>query len=52
VGFNYLETLGIHLKEGRFFDPVLSTDRDSALVVNERFVQDMGWDHAVDQPVR
>ena len=43
VGFNYLETLGIRLKEGRFFDPVLSTDRDSALVVNEQFVQDMGW---------
>ena len=52
VGFNYLETLGIRLKEGRFFDPVLSTDRDSALVVNEQFVQDMGWEHAVDQPVR
>lgn len=52
VGFNYLETLGMRLKKGRFFDPVLSTDRDSALVVNERFVQDMGWEHAIDQPVR
>ena len=52
VGFNYLEILGIRLKEGRFFDPALSTDRDSALVVNERFVQEMGWDHAIDKPVR
>jgi hypothetical protein len=52
VGFNYLETLGIRLKEGRFFDPALITDRDSALVVNERFVQDMDWENAIDQPVR
>ncbi len=52
VGFNYLETLGIRLRKGRFFDPSLSTDRDAALVVNEKFVDEMGWQHPLEQTVR
>ncbi len=52
VGPNYLETVGARLQQGRFFRPDLSTDLDSAVVVNERFVREMGWDRAMDQTLR
>ena len=52
VGPNYLDVLGLRLREGRLFRLNLSTDREAALVVNERFVEEMGWQHAMDQPVR
>jgi len=52
VGFNYLETLKIRIKEGRLFDPKLATDRSLSVVVNEKFVQKMGWSRAINQPVR
>ena len=52
VGLDYLETIGVRLKEGRFFSSGLGTDLDSAMVVNERFAQEMGWSQAVDQTVR
>lgn len=52
VGMGYLETIGLRLKQGRFFRSDLSTDLDSALIVNERFVQEMGWQQAVDQTLR
>jgi len=52
VGQHYLETVGIRLQQGRFFRPDLSTDLDSTIVVNDRFVQKMGWQDAVDKVVR
>ncbi len=52
VGLDYLETIGVRLKEGRFFSSDLGTDLDSAMVVNERFAREMGWSQAVDQTVR
>ncbi len=52
VGLDYLEIIGVRLQEGRFFRADLSTDFDSAIVVNQRFVREMGWSRAVDQTVR
>ena len=52
VGINYLETLGIRLREGRFFKEEMSSDQDAALVVNAQFVQKMGWQNGIDQTVR
>ncbi|MFC2142204.1 ABC transporter permease [Acidobacteriota bacterium] len=52
VGLDYLETVGVRLKHGRFFRSDLSTDLDSAVVVNARFVREMGWEQAVDQTLR
>jgi ABC-type antimicrobial peptide transport system permease subunit len=52
VGLHYLETIGVRLKEGRFFREDLSTDLESSLIVNARFVHDMGWRQAVDKSVR
>ena len=52
VGLNYLETMGVPLKAGRFFDVALSTDLDEAVIVNETLVEAMGWDAPVGQVIR
>lgn len=52
TGFDYLETLGMRLKEGRFFLPDFLTDQDSSIVVNERFVQEMDWQSGSGRVVR
>ncbi len=45
--YDYLETYGIAVAEGRYFDPELSTDREACLL-NERAVRNMG----IDDPFR
>ncbi|MFC1725120.1 ABC transporter permease [candidate division KSB1 bacterium] len=52
VGHNYLETMGIRLKQGRFFNQGSSTDKDAAVIINETFVQNMGWKDAINQNLR
>ena len=52
TGLNYLETLGVRLKEGRFFLPDHVADLDSSIVVNERFLQEMGWQSGSGRVVR
>jgi len=42
---NYFQTMGIPLKEGRFFNTQDGSDKQ-AVVVNETFVKNMGWDDA------
>jgi hypothetical protein len=43
IGYNYIETLKLRLKEGRSFDPALSSDIDESVVVNEAFIRQAGW---------
>jgi len=52
VGSGYLETLGIRLRKGRLFNQDLSTDYEGTLIVNELFLQEVGWENAIDQTVR
>lgn len=49
VGYDYLETMNMRLKEGRFFDRTMSSDSVSAVVVNEHFVDAMGWTSPLSQ---
>lgn len=49
VGYDYLETMNIRLKEGRFFDRSMPSDSVASLVVNESFVRSMGWTSGVNQ---
>lgn len=44
VGFDYLEMMGVRLKEGRFFDRNIQSDVDNAMMVNDTFVRHMKWD--------
>ena len=49
VGFNYLETMNVQLKQGRFFDEAISSDKMESVIVNEAFVHKMGWKHPLGQ---
>lgn len=43
VGFNYLETMDVKLKEGRFFDEEIESDKKESVIINETFARKMGW---------
>lgn len=49
VGYDYLETMSMRLKEGRYFDRALPSDSVAAVVVNEHFVKEMGWTEPLNQ---
>lgn len=43
IGFEYLETMNIRLKEGRFFDRKIQSDYKESVIVSEAFVKQMNW---------
>ena len=49
VGFNYLQTMNVRLKQGRFFDEAISSDKKESVIVNEAFVRKMGWTEPIGQ---
>ena len=42
VGFNYLEAMGVKLKEGRQFIENSATDLENSVIVNQQFLRDYG----------
>ncbi|MBC8181068.1 FtsX-like permease family protein [candidate division KSB1 bacterium] len=42
IGFDYVETMGLRIKNGRSFQRTLKTDQEKAVIVNEAFVNQMG----------
>ena len=53
VGQGYFETVGIELLEGRSFDQEFKeTDREKAVMVNEKLAEEYGWKEAVGQQLR
>ncbi len=51
VGYDYLKTMELRLKEGRTFDRNLATDLDSSIIINEKFVTRMGWEQPLNKSV-
>jgi putative ABC transport system permease protein len=51
AGFDYIQTLGAEIVEGRDFDPSYSTDPQKGIIVNETLVQFMGWDNPIGKRV-
>lgn len=49
VGFNYLETMNLRLKEGRFFDENIQSDQSESVIINTVFAEKMGWDNPIGQ---
>ena len=49
VGFNYLQTMNVRLRQGRFFDQTIASDRKESVIVNEAFVRKMGWKNPLNQ---
>lgn len=52
VDFNYLETMGIEMSEGRWFDKNLATDVSGGFVVNEAFLKYFDLDDAIGVKLR
>jgi hypothetical protein len=48
-GYDFTNTLGIKMKEGRFYSPEFATDSTDAIVVNDEVVKIMGWDNPIGQ---
>lgn len=42
VGYDYFESLGIEIAQGRFFSNKLKTDADEALILNEKALKELG----------
>jgi ABC-type antimicrobial peptide transport system permease subunit len=49
VGFDYLESLNIRLKEGRSFDESIESDKSESVIINESFAKKMGWSNPLNQ---
>lgn len=52
VGASYFESLGLQLKEGRFFDTRFTSDASESIVVSALFLEAQGWESGLDQTVR
>lgn len=45
IGKGYFETMGLELIAGRYFDQdFLESERGTAIIVNEKFLEDFNWD--------
>ncbi len=52
VGSGYVNTIGLKLVEGRIFNERAEADRHlGSILVNQKLVNDFGWDEAVGQTV-
>lgn len=53
IGPGYAETMGLRLKEGRFFDKTrVSADRDNnSIIVNQKLVKDFGWSEGTGKTI-
>ena len=49
IGYNYLETMNIRLKEGRSFDRTIQSDEVESVIINETFATAMGWSEPLGQ---
>lgn len=51
AGFDYVQTLGAEIVEGRDFDPRFSTDPQKGIIVNETLVRFMEWDNPIGKRI-
>ena len=51
ISTEFLDVLGIQLKEGRNFSPKISTDTNKAVLVNETLVKKLGWKEALGKRI-
>ncbi len=52
VEYNYIDMIGIKLKEGRQFDSKIASDTINNVLVNETFVKEMKWDNALNKRIK
>ncbi len=49
AGYDYLETMNMRLKEGRFFKKEIETDNRESVIINESFAKHMNWRQPLKQ---
>ena len=49
VDYDFIETMGIELKEGRNFTQQMATDATSAYLINESAAKKLGWSSAINK---
>ncbi|MBL7847129.1 MAG: ABC transporter permease [Cyclobacteriaceae bacterium] len=52
AGYDFLETFGIAMKDGRFFDRAFNSDSSLAQVVNESAVKLFGWSDPIGRKLK
>ena len=52
VGYDFLETFGVTMTSGRFFDPSFSSDSSIAYVINETAAKTFGWSDPVGRKLK
>jgi len=53
IGRGYFETMGFQLLEGRYFDQDFQeSEREKAILVNEKLVEVYGWETAIGQKLK
>jgi putative ABC transport system permease protein len=51
VGFDYMETVGFRLKQGRFFDRNRPSDATASAIVSEKTVEEFGWKNPLGKTI-
>lgn len=51
VGFDYLETLGISLAEGRGFSKEYAAESENSIIINQALAKYMGWDEPIGKTI-
>lgn len=51
VGYDFLETFGIEMKEGRFFSLATPSDSTRAFVINESAARSLNWDDPLGRKI-
>lgn len=52
VGANYFKTMGLQLRQGRFFDGQRSAEDITATVINHQFAKEQNWNNPLHQTFR
>ncbi|MEL7002529.1 MAG: ABC transporter permease [Bacteroidota bacterium] len=51
VGFDYLQTMGVRLDKGRFFEREIVSDKTESIIINQAFAKRMNWEDPIDKVV-
>ncbi len=51
VGYNYLQTLGIKLKEGRYFSKKFSNEAENSIILNQQAVKALGISNPIGKKI-
>lgn len=51
VGYDYIKTLGMHIKEGRDFSKEFSTDAANAVIINQKMAYDLGLQNPLGKQI-